>query len=564
MADPAGITGSTDDQPPLVGRDREQAVLRERLAAALAGRGGLVLIGGEAGIGKTALAEALLAEAAEQGALVLTGRCYDLSETPPYGPWAEAFARLPVDLDGSHLPAPLGQGARPASQAALFAQARDCLAAAARRPLVLLLDDLHWADPASLELLRYLARQAATLPLLLVASYRPEDVARGHPLYALLPALVRESRPTRLDLPRLTDEAVWALVAARHPLPEAGAARLVGWLQGRAEGNPSYLGELLRALAEEGLLRPADGAWTLGDLSHVRVPPLLRQVIEGRLARLGEEARGLLAIGAVLGQEVPLALWAAVAGAEEEALLDLVERGGAARVLAETPEGTHARFVHALIRETLYEGTPPSRRRGWHRRVAEALAGVPAPDPDAVAYHFRLAGDGRTGAWLIAAGERAQRAYAYRTAAARYEAALALAGGGDPEARGWLLLRLAPVRYYDDPRGGLGHLQEAARLAAARAAPYPAAAMAALEEARALYRGEYLDDCPFYGDSAYVEERRALLRGQFIDLLLALGERHEARGDLAGAAACFRQALRVSGDDCPRAAIGLERLGLPA
>jgi DNA-binding SARP family transcriptional activator len=102
------------------------------------------------------------------------------------------------------------------------------------------------------------------------------------------------------------------------------------------------------------------------------------------------------------------------------------------------------------------------------------------------------------------------------------------------------------------------------RLAAARAAAEPAAALAPLEEARALYRGDYLDDCPFYGDSEHVEERRALLRGQVIDLLLALGERYEARADLAAAAACFRRALQVSGDDCPRAATGLERLGLPA
>src|SRR5205823_3382261 len=141
---------------------------------AMAGRGGLVLIGGEAGIGKTTLAEALGREALERGARLAIGRCYDLTDTPPYGPWRAALAPLPAAPDLPPLPAalaPTGRG-EAASQAALFAQARAFLAAAAaERPLVLLLDDLHWADPASLDLLRHLAREAAALPLLLLVTY---------------------------------------------------------------------------------------------------------------------------------------------------------------------------------------------------------------------------------------------------------------------------------------------------------------------------------------------------------------------------------------------------------
>ena len=140
-------------QPPsLVGRDRERASLQGHLAGAFAGRGGLVLIAGEAGIGKTALTEVLLREAAEQGALVLVGRCYDLSETSPYGPWVEAFEQFPTEFDRASLPAPFGDGAAAASQTALFTRVRDFLAAlSSRQPLVLLLDDLHWADPAVVE-----------------------------------------------------------------------------------------------------------------------------------------------------------------------------------------------------------------------------------------------------------------------------------------------------------------------------------------------------------------------------------------------------------------------------
>src|SRR5439155_14303070 len=236
-------------------------------------------------------------EATARGALALTGRCYDLSETPPYGPWAELLKRAPPERERLRLPSPLGDGDPEASQAALFALVRDFLAAlAAQRPLVLLLDDLHWADPDSLDLLRVLARQLAELPVLLLVSYRSDELTRRHPLSALLPQLVREAAAARLDLRRLGEDAVRALVARRYGLAAADEARLVAHLQAHAEGNPFYVGELLRTLEEEQFLRPAPGGWELGDLRAVPVPGLLRQIIDGRLARLGEEAQRLLAI----------------------------------------------------------------------------------------------------------------------------------------------------------------------------------------------------------------------------------------------------------------------------
>ena len=267
MSSPAVSAELSQDQPPqLVGREREVALLRERFAAALAGRGSLVLIGGEAGIGKTALAEALCEEARTRGALVLVGRCYDLAETPPYGPWIEAFEQLPAGDGRSSLPAPLGRGDPAASQAALFARVRAVLAALAReRPLVLLLDDLHWADPVSLDLLRTVARTLESGPILLLVTYRSDELTRRHPLAQLLPALVREAHAARLDLRPLDDAAVRSLVEARYG-PSADAGRLVAYLRAHAEGRPFYLGELLRALEEEGLLRrvPASGGATAG------------------------------------------------------------------------------------------------------------------------------------------------------------------------------------------------------------------------------------------------------------------------------------------------------------
>ncbi|HEX6739341.1 MAG TPA: AAA family ATPase, partial [Vicinamibacteria bacterium] len=522
MAQPTATTAPGTSPPGLAGREREWARLRAHLAAALAGRGGLVLLGGEAGIGKTALAEALGQEAEERGALVLVGRCYDLTETPPYGPWLDLAGRYPApaaDLSpppgaaddragGGGRPAPAelpplpplppvlarrGDPGEGAGREAPAAEIERFLAAvAARRPLLVLLDDLHWADPASLDLLRRLGREADRLPLLLVATYRTEEVARPHPLHAVLPLLVREARADRLELRPLPDADLRALVAARYALPADELERLVAWVQARAEGNPFYAGELLRALEEERVLRPAphpagrpaDGArrdderaprpsagerWELGDPAEVGLPPLLRQVLDRRLARLAEDERGLLAVAATIGQEVPLALWAAVGLIEEGALLDVIELGVAANVLEVPADGASVRFAHPLIRQALYEGLLPPRRRVWHRRVAEALLALPSPDPDAVAGHFRRAGDARAAEWLVRAGERAQRAYAWLTAAERFEAALALLEGAevDGRVRATLLVALAQLRRYTAPERGVGQLEEAERLARA-------------------------------------------------------------------------------------------------
>ena len=195
---------------------------------------------------------------------------------------------------------------------------------------------------------------------------------------------------------------------------------------------------------------------------------LLRQVIEGRLARLGEEAQRTLAIAAVLGQEVPLALWATVTGTGEEALAEVVERGVEARVLEEASDGGGVRFAHALLREALYEGTALPRRRAWHRRAGEALAALPSPDPDAVAHHFRQAGDPRAAAWLTRAGERAARVYAWLSAADRLEAALALLPADEAHAaeRARHLFALAALQRHYDTSASLAAVAEAIRLAA--------------------------------------------------------------------------------------------------
>ena len=460
----------------LVGRADEQAKLAACIDAALAGHGRLVLIGGEAGIGKTTLVGALRAMAEARGARVLAGNCYDLTETPPYGPWSEALDRLAEatnDDAAATDDGPLAAVGWAANQSALFAQVRRRFAiAAARQPLVLVLEDCHWADAGSLDLLRWLSRGLADLSVIVAATYRAEDVTQRHALYDLLPLIVREAEPLRLDLRRLAPEAVRALVTARLQLGEADEARLLAYLEAHAEGNPLYLGELLRTLEEERLLQPGDEhhpAWRLGDLRLAPVPLLLRQVIERRLRRLGEDIYAALEVAAVIGQQVPLDLLGTVTGTPEPALLNVVDVATAARLLESAPDGLDVRFAHALVREALYAGLAPPRRRQWHHRVAEALLAEPAPDPDRLAFHLQQSSDPRAADWLVRAGERAQQAYALLTAAERFEAALRLreAAGAPATERAGLLYRLARMRRYADPRQALVHLDDAVALATA-------------------------------------------------------------------------------------------------
>ena len=216
--------------------------------------------------------------------------------TAPGGRSARRVEALPAAP-----PVPRLDGAT--SQADLFAQVRAFLAAvAAARPLLLVLEDLHWADSASLDLLRFVARGIDEVPLLLVATYRAEEIDRRHPLAALVPLLVREAPTERLGLRPLDTAAAQELVRARHDLAEPAVQRLSAYLIERTEGNPLFLTELLRSLEEERLIeRIARGA-SAQAIAQTPVPLLLRQIVDDRLSRLSDETAALLTIAAVAGR----------------------------------------------------------------------------------------------------------------------------------------------------------------------------------------------------------------------------------------------------------------------
>lgn len=465
------MTPASDPQPMLiVGREREQAQLAGYLADALRGQGALALVSGEAGIGKTTLVRAVGSAAVAQGCILLTGACYDMGTPPLYGPWRElvSSARRRSDLPGAP-PMLWDQAwiAQAPNSEHYVTELRTYLETLAEcGPFVLVLEDLHWADPESLEFLRSFARRVGELPLLLVATYRADDLAANQALYHLLPQLVRESNAQRISPQALDEPAIRTLVTERYALPAPDLARLAAFLGARSQGIPFYMVELLRTLEEEQRLRQSAAGWALGNIDHTPVPVLVRQVIDGRLAQLGPEARRMLEPAAVIGQEVPLRLWQRVAAAGDDVFDAVVEGATAWHVLEEAPAWSSLRFTHALVRDTLYMSMPLPRRQLWHRRIAETLASEPGSEPGTIAYHFRQAQDPRAIEWHIEAGSRAER-LAWLTAAQHFELAAEMLGadGTEPGRRGWLLMRRAKLLRSAQPRVALAILETAAALA---------------------------------------------------------------------------------------------------
>jgi len=462
---------SPSQAPILFGRDRELDVLSQHLTRTLAGRGSIVLVGGEAGIGKTTLIESVANEARTRGALVLTGHCYDLTATPPYGPWVEILDGCPNDPDLPERPPAFDYGENLTSipsQAILFERLFTFfVAVSAARPLVLVLEDLHWVDDASLDLLRYLARRVSGQPVLIVVTYRDDEITRRHLLFQTLPVLVREASAGRLHVARFDRVALEHLVSERYALSGTSHERLVAFLQNMSDGNPMYASELLRSLEEDQRLRRDQTGWHITELDRTQIPALIQQVIETRLARLDDSTQRLLEVAAVIGQDVPLDLWSSASEASDADLADAIEQAVAAGLLAESDGGSSLRFTHALIREAVHERQMLLRRRPWHGRVADALIASQHPDPDAVVYHLEQANDPRVVDWLIRSGERAQQRFAWPMAANQFDRAQALLTN-DPERasqRAWLLFRIGVLVRNDDHARSLGYLDEAERIA---------------------------------------------------------------------------------------------------
>lgn len=379
---------------PMVGRSAEWAAAGElRRAALLARQRRVLLVSGEPGVGKSRLAAAVASAAAEdEDAVVLHGRCEE-GVVVPYRPWVEALGhlvahcgddvasalprRVLTDLAGllpavaSAAPALPGPGGGGDYQ--LFAAVTALLdAVAAARPLVLVLDDLHWADRPTLLLLRHVVAATAQLPLLVVGIHRDTDLAAGHPLVPVLADLYRQAGVERMALAGLDDAAVLAMMGALagHDLDEDATAQAAG-LRTQTGGNPLFTVELLRWLVESGRLYRDDDRWRLRDgADAASMPESVRAIAAQRVAGLGEAARATLAVAGVLGTEFELPTLAAVLDAGEEDLLDHLDAALAAAVVREVPGDTDRyAFVHAVVRHVLLDELGAARRRRWQRRL---------------------------------------------------------------------------------------------------------------------------------------------------------------------------------------------------
>lgn len=356
----------------LVGRDAELARLLEALDEASTCLR-VALIEGEPGIGKTRLAEEVGAEATRRGAIVLWGRSFEGGAAPALWPWLPplralaaalpAPAQLAPELAALLSPAAVPGGGATAVQVARFALVEavaDLLArSAAARPVVLVLDDIQWADVESLELLTSMVGRLADARLLIIVTVRELEVGRNDIVVATLAALTRSTGARRLPLRGLASEATDALVAqtAGDLDPVAAAS-----IHARAEGNPFFTTELARLLASGQGLPGAD------------VPSGVRDVVRRRLSLLPEPTVDLLRVAAVIGRDVDLGLLALAAGRELDDCLDDLEPAILHRLLVAAPDqpGMH-RFAHALVREVVVDDISSLRRARLHLRVADAL-----------------------------------------------------------------------------------------------------------------------------------------------------------------------------------------------
>jgi hypothetical protein len=395
-----------------VGRGDERRQLEDTWKHVIAGGRRTVLLSGEPGVGKTTLAGSFARDRHEAGAMVLYGRC-DEDLGIPYQPWVEVFGFLTehahaelVRVVGDRLgelrpflPELAGATADAADVDAaeserysLFATSVHAIDELARtQPVLVVLDDLQWADRPTLLLLRHLLTAASNGRFMVLGTFRDSEVDDRHPLADLLAARHRDEEIARLQVRGLEDDDLIELLtsAAGHELPEEGVA-LAHTLRRETNGNPFFTIEILRHLAETGAIaRSGTGRWqSQDDLGEGNLPVSVREVIGRRVGRLGEEVERVLRSASVIGREFDLALLAEVVELSEEATIDLLDAAVAADLVEDLSPGTFG-FVHALVEHALCDGLSPTRRARLHRRVAEAIEVLaPGERLAELAYHW--------------------------------------------------------------------------------------------------------------------------------------------------------------------------------
>jgi predicted ATPase len=444
-------------QTTFVGRQDECAVLRRCLAQAQNGAGGVVIVGGPPGIGKTRTSREIGEEARRQGFVVLAGNCYDREDAVPFVPFVEllemALARAPSpaavhELLGEQaaeltrllpqlrrllpdLPAPLPVSAEQ-SRRLLFNAVVELIARQSKlRPLLLLLEDLHWADEGTLALLVHLGRSIGRLPVLIIATHRDDDIDMKPPLTKAMGELTRLRVVERIQLRGLPQGAVAEMIediSGRAPAPA-----LVDLIYSNTDGNPLFVEELIRHLGPS----PSNHALLeRGEQVALDLPHSLRLVIGRRLGLVSRETARILDTAAVIGRSFPFTLLEAATHSDPDRLLDSVEEAEKAGLISSKLQYPEARFqfAHELIRRAVLDEVSIARRQRLHLSIAEALELLYPNDIEAhaedLAYHFWSAGaaaePARAIRYLQMASKKAKRSSAFKEAQQSYEQALTL------------------------------------------------------------------------------------------------------------------------------------------
>jgi class 3 adenylate cyclase len=455
-----------------VGRTHEVGELLDYLEDALCGRGRLVLLAGEPGIGKSRLAEELSNRGRDRGARVLVGRCWEAGGAPAFWPWVQALRSYVREAGPDALRAQLGPGAADVGQ--ILPELREILTdlpapplqdsegarfrlfdstafflrnAATSRPLVIVLDDLHAADTPSLMLLQFLAGELAESHILIIGCYRDVDPTLTDSLSSTLAQLGREQVTRFLPLSGLAEREVASFIELSTDVEPSET--LVASIHRETEGNPFFVGEVLRLLAAEGRLAEVGDETT----QRLAIPQGVRSVIGQRLGRLSPECKLVLTLASVLGREFSLEALELVGKRSRESLLEVLDEAAVERVVSEVPGAVgRLRFAHALIRDTLYYELPATRRVRLHAQVGKALETLYSENAEPhlaeLAHHFfEAASAGSVGEaidYAQRAGDRAVSLLAFEEAVSLYRMALQLTE--DRAARCDLLLALGEAQ----------------------------------------------------------------------------------------------------------------------
>ena len=435
-----------------VGRDAVVARLRAEADEARAGRGRLVLLSGEPGSGKTRTTEQLSIYADLHGMRVLAGRCYEGEGAPAFWPWMQIVRAYSQGLPAPELAAVMGASAA-AAIAQVVPEVREKLPglpappalepdkarfrlfdsittflknASQRQPLMLILDDLIWADPSSLLLLEFLAPEIDASRLLVVGTYRDTELGRQHPLTRTLSELTRQGPDLRISLEGLTKTDIAKYFELSSGVAPAEA--LVDAVHRQTDGNPLFVAEIIRMLVSEGQLEEVGSEHDI----TVPIPPTVHEVIQRRLDRLSPRSNTILATASVVGRNFSLQLLQALHTGTEDELLDSLEEAISSRLIRKS-DGAFSQFTfaHALIRDSVYNQMTASRRARLHRKIALAIEETCRGDLDdhlpALAYHFSespLAEDvERAIHYSVRAAERATSRLASEDAVAHYQRA---------------------------------------------------------------------------------------------------------------------------------------------